>query len=122
VPRKRQDISHQEAYRYKEMPMQRTLIAAVLQAHAPQSSVTVCGWIRTRRNAKGFCCLELNDGSCLATVQCIVDEGTPAFTALGAANTGAGLRVEGSLAASPGRGQAWELRVMNVEVYGVADP
>jgi asparaginyl-tRNA synthetase len=66
--------------------------------------------------------LELNDGSCLANLQCIVDEGTPAFDSLGAANTGASLRVEGRLAASPGKGQAWELHAAAIEVYGLADP
>jgi len=102
--------------------MKRTLIAAALQTHAPQSHIAICGWIRTRRDAKGLCFLELNDGSCLANLQCIVDAGTPAFDALGGASTGAGLRVEGSLVASPGKGQDWELRAANIEVYGLADP
>ena len=102
--------------------MKRTLIAVALRAGSPQNPIAVCGWIRTRRDAKGFSFLELNDGSCLANLQCIVDEGTPAFNALGGANTGASLRAEGSLVASPGKGQAWELRVASVEVYGLADP
>jgi len=102
--------------------MKRTLIAAALRANAPQSAIAACGWIRTRRDAKGFSFLELNDGSCLANLQCIVDEGSPAFGALGAANTGTSLRVEGSLVASPGTGQAWELRATTLEVYGAADP
>jgi len=102
--------------------MKRTLIAAVLRTREPQSYIAVCGWIRTRRDAKGVSFLELNDGSCLANLQCIVDEGTPAFDALGAANTGVGLRIEGSLVPSPGKGQTWELRAVNVEVYGQADP
>ena len=102
--------------------MKHSLIAAVLRAHAPRSLIAVCGWIRTRRDAKGFCFLEINDGSCLANLQCIVDENTPAFDALGGAGTGASLRVEGSLVASPGKGQAWELRATNITVYGPADP
>ncbi|MDR2694839.1 MAG: asparagine--tRNA ligase [Deltaproteobacteria bacterium] len=102
--------------------MKRTLIATALRARAPQSLLTVCGWIRTRRDAKGLSFLEINDGSCLANLQCIVDEGSPAFDALGGADTGAGLRVEGDLVESPGKGQSWELRAASVTVYGQADP
>ena len=102
--------------------MKRTLIAAALRAQTPQNPLTVCGWIRTRRDAKGLSFLEVNDGSCLANLQCVVDEASPAFHSLGSANTGASLRVEGSLVESPGKGQAWELRAAHIEVYGPADP
>ncbi len=102
--------------------MQRTLIVDVLQAEKPADSVTVCGWVRTRRDAKGFSFVELNDGSCLANLQCIVDDGTPAHAALGESNTGAALRVWGQLVPSPGKGQKWELRAAGVEVFGGADP
>lgn len=102
--------------------MQRTLILDVLQAEKPADAVTVCGWVRTRRDAKGFSFVELNDGSCLANLQCIVDDGTPAHAALGEANTGAALRVRGQLVPSPGKGQKWELRAAEVEVFGGADP
>ena len=66
--------------------MQRTLIVDVLKAEKPADTVTVCGWVRTRRDAKGFSFVELNDGSCLANLQCIVDDGTPAHAALGEAS------------------------------------
>ena len=102
--------------------MQRTLIVDVLKAEKPADAVTVCGWVRTRRDAKGFSFVELNDGSCLANLQCIVDDGTPAHAALGEASTGAALCVRGALVASPGKGQKWELRAENVEVFGLADP
>ena len=102
--------------------MQRTLIADVLAQTAPQAETTVCGWVRTRRDAKGFSFVELNDGSCLANIQCIVDAGTPASEGLGAASTGASLSVTGELVPSPGKGQRWEIRAARVEVFGPADP
>ena len=102
--------------------MQRTLIVDALASVQPQASLTVCGWIRTRRDAKGFCFVELNDGSCLANLQCIVDEGTPAHASLGDASTGASLAVTGELVTSPGKGQAWELRAAEIRVFGTADP
>lgn len=102
--------------------MQRSLIVDVLQAEKPADAVTVCGWVRTRRDAKGFSFVELNDGSCLANLQCIVDDGTEAQAGLGDANTGAAVSITGALVASPGKGQKWELRADAVTVYGLADP
>ena len=100
----------------------RTAINELLHAAEPRTGVRVCGWVRTRRDAKGFAFLELNDGSCLANIQCIVDENTPAWRALEGVNTGAGVAVEGDLIVSPGKGQQWEIRAMEMTVYGLADP
>jgi asparaginyl-tRNA synthetase len=102
--------------------MKRTLIIQALAMTEPQESITVCGWVRTRRDAKDFSFLEINDGSCLANIQCIVDAGTPAFESMGNANTGAGLCVTGQLVPSLGKGQQWEIRAVSIDVYGVADP
>ena len=102
--------------------MQRTLIIDALNATQAYPQLRVCGWIRTRRDAKGFCFVELNDGSCLANLQCIVDEGTPAHAALAEANTGAALQVTGELVASPGKGQQWEMRAQDITLFGLADP
>ena len=102
--------------------MQRTLIIDALTAEKAQNAITICGWVRTRRDAKGFSFVEINDGSCLANMQCIVDEGTEAHAALGEANTGAALTVVGELVPSPGKGQTWEVRAKSVTVFGLADP
>lgn len=102
--------------------MQRTLIIDALNAEKAHNDITLCGWVRTRRDAKGFSFVEINDGSCLANMQCIVDEGTEAHAALGEANTGAALAVSGELVPSPGKGQQWEVRARAVTVFGLADP
>lgn len=102
--------------------MRRTLIVDALNAKEPCNPITVCGWIRTRRDARDFSFLELNDGSCLANLQCIVDHGTEAFSALGQANTGAAIAIGGALVESPGKGQKWEVRASNARVFGLADP
>lgn len=101
--------------------MQRTLIVKALASHGPHTAMTLCGWIRTRRDAKGFSFLEINDGSCLANIQCIVDEGSPAFAALEDVNTGAAVQVKGDLVESPGKGQKWELRAHELFIFGKAD-
>lgn len=102
--------------------MDRTLIANALAEDSPRADITVCGWIRTRRDAKEFSFIELNDGSCLANLQCIVDEGTPAASGLGDAGTGAAVEIKGELAPSPGKGQKWEVRAKSCRVFGLADP
>ena len=102
--------------------MQRTLIIDALAATAPQPSITICGWIRTRRDAKEFSFVEINDGSCIGNMQCIVDAGTDAHQQLADAATGAAVSVTGELVASPGKGQQWEIRAHSVTVFGLADP
>ncbi|MBQ4325981.1 MAG: asparagine--tRNA ligase, partial [Mailhella sp.] len=56
--------------------MKRTSISEALASLEPRNGVTVCGWVRTRRDSKTFAFLELNDGSCLKNLQVIIDEGT----------------------------------------------
>lgn len=96
-------------------------VAAALGAAAPLSGVSVQGWVRTRRDAKGFSFIEVNDGSSLANLQVIVDEGSPAFAALEDAQNGAAVEVTGELIESPGKGQKWELKASALKVWGAAD-
>lgn len=102
--------------------MQRTSISELLTSEAARPAITVCGWVRTRRDSKGFAFLELNDGSSLGNLQCIIDEGVPAWSALEGVNTGASVCVRGDLVESPGKGQKWEVRARDMEVLGLADP
>jgi asparaginyl-tRNA synthetase len=99
----------------------RTLIKHVLAATEPMDTVTVMGWVRTRRDAKGFSFLELNDGSCLGNVQAVVDEGTPGSEEIAHFTTGASAVIEGKLIPSPAKGQKWELRATRVQLIGQAD-
>ncbi len=99
----------------------RTLIWQVLAATEPREGVTVQGWVRTRRDAKGFSFVEVNDGSCLANVQVIVEAGVPGAEQLHEMSTGASVSVTGNVVASPAAGQKWELRATRVEVVGRAD-
>ena len=100
----------------------RTLVKDALAAPGPADSLIVCGWVRTRRDSKDFSFLEVNDGSCLQNIQILVDTSSPASKALATASTGASVRIEGALVASPGKGQKWEVRAENLLVLGEADP
>ena len=102
--------------------MQGSRVKDLLAASHAQGSVEVRGWVRTRRDSRGFAFLEVNDGSCLNNIQCIVDEGTEAWDHLEGVNTGASVCVRGALVESPGRGQKWEVHAASLEVFGLADP
>ncbi len=102
--------------------MRRTRVNDALQSQDAMSSVLVKGWVRTRRDAKGFSFIELNDGSCLQNLQVIVDDASGASEIMKQIHTGAAVEVEGSLVASPGKGQQWELQAGRLAVLGGVDP
>ena len=47
----------------------RIKVKQALAAEQPLKGVTVSGWVRTRRDAKDFSFVEINDGSCVANLQ-----------------------------------------------------
>ncbi len=99
----------------------RTLIRTLLIEKPVQSRPTVCGWVRTRRDAGGLSFIELNDGSCLANLQLVCEATLAGYPAcLSQVTTGASLRVRGELVASPALGQEVELRVSELEILGTA--
>ena len=51
----------------------RTKIVDLLNAQEPQNEVLLKGWVRTRRDAKDFSFIEVNDGSCLKNIQVIAN-------------------------------------------------
>jgi asparaginyl-tRNA synthetase len=101
--------------------MKRTRVRAALAAAREAEEVLVKGWVRTRRDAKGFSFLEINDGSCLKNLQVLVDESAGAYKSLKEIHTGAAVEVRGALVASPGKGQKWELRARELVLVGPAD-
>src|ERR671923_1941644 len=104
------------------MPMRRTCVSNALNSQAAMDHILVKGWVRTRRDAKGFSFLELNDGSCLKNLQVLVDESVLAHGSLTGVSTGAAVEVEGALVESPGKGQRWEVQATQVRLVGAADP
>ncbi len=102
--------------------MKRTTVKEALNRETALEQIRVKGWVRTRRDAKGFSFLELNDGSCLKNLQVIVEATVPAFAQLKDVSTGAAVAVEGALVESPGAGQKWELRAAGLALIGAADP
>ncbi|MEQ9486752.1 asparagine--tRNA ligase [Coleofasciculus sp. F4-SAH-05] len=103
--------------------MQKKPIAQLLRTGQPDETVTIQGWVRTKRELKEFAFMEVNDGSCLANLQVILNPDVPDYQRiLQRINTGASVEVAGVLVPSPGKGQRIELRANSVQVYGEADP
>jgi asparaginyl-tRNA synthetase len=101
--------------------MSRTLVKDALNATAPADAIFLQGWVRTRRDAKAFSFIELNDGSCLKGLQVIVDAALPDYAQVARANTGASVEVRGKLVESKGGGQKWEVVAEKFTVLGEAD-
>ncbi len=99
--------------------MRRT-VKEVLDHLEAGDGAAVQGWVRTRRDSKEFSFLELNDGSCLGSLQVIADAGIEGYEGLHAMTTGAAVRAEGKLVESPGKGQKWELQATRLELLGAA--
>ncbi|MDJ0734114.1 MAG: asparagine--tRNA ligase [Nostocaceae cyanobacterium] len=98
-------------------------IAEILRSGKPDDSLKVQGWVRTKRELKGFAFIEINDGSSLASLQVVINEDVPDYEAiLKQLNTGASVEVSGVLVASQGKGQRIELKAESLKVYGEADP
>jgi asparaginyl-tRNA synthetase len=96
----------------------RTLLKHVLRRSEASDEIKVAGWVRTRRDAKSFSFLELNDGTCLANLQVVVDSGTPGYEDIARMSTGASVEICGALVASPAAGQTWELHASAIRLLG----
>ncbi|WP_209330609.1 asparagine--tRNA ligase [Lunatimonas salinarum] len=100
----------------------RTKIKDLLKLAPEQQTVTVMGWVRTRRSNKHVTFIAINDGSCIQNYQIVAD---PAFIdeeLLKKAATGACIKSTGKLVESQGAGQHTELIVERLEILGEADP
>jgi len=104
--------------------MQRQLIKHVLCRRDFGEQVIVAGWVRTRRDSKGgFSFIELNDGSCQASIQVVADQQLANYASeVQKLFPGSAITVQAKLVESPGKGQAVELQAEQLTVYGNCDP
>jgi asparaginyl-tRNA synthetase len=101
--------------------MNRTRIISILTEDHIGKRVTVCGWVRSKRESRGVAFVALNDGSSQDTLQMVVPDSSNAFKKLHSFNTGAAIRAEGVIKESPGKGQSCEIEVNEINVFGNAD-
>src|SRR3954466_1085971 len=97
-------------------------VAEARRVEAVGRRVVLRGWVRTRRDSKGgFSFIELNDGSSQGNVQVVAPGELPNYEAVVKhLHTGASVVIEGTVAASPAKGQATEVQATKVELVGDA--
>src|SRR6516225_768962 len=100
----------------------RTKVSRILidEAVPVGSNVVILGWVRTVRSSKEIAFVEVNDGSCMKNIQGVIQQ-PESFPVLEQILTGASVRLEGSLVASGGKGQKFEIAVSKVDLVGPAD-
>lgn len=81
------------------------------------SSVTVKGWVRAFRSNRF---IQINDGSCIANLQAVIDYTQFSEELLRRISTAAAVSISGVLVASIGSGQSVELDVKSIYIIGDA--
>jgi len=85
----------------------------------PKNNIHVMGWVRSFRGGRF---IALNDGSCMKSIQIVVDPEIIGEDTLSTISTGASLSVKGDLVASLGSGQKTEIQAKEIQVLGKANP
>jgi len=99
---------------------------AILKGEAPKDeTVTVKGWVRTRRDSKaGISFVQVSDGSCFHPVQVVVPNTLPNYAdEVLKLTAGCAVEASGVIVPSPAKGQPFEMQATALKVVGwVEDP
>lgn len=83
------------------------------------SEIKLGGWVRAFR-ANKF--IELNDGSTIKNIQCVINDGIIDEDIIKRISVGCSLIITGILVNSIGKGQSFEINVLNIKLLGESDP
>ena len=83
------------------------------------SEINLGGWVRAFR-ANKF--IELNDGSTIKNIQCVINDGIIDEDIIKRISVGCSLIITGILVNSIGKGQSFEINVLNIKLLGESDP
>ncbi|CAK8562731.1 unnamed protein product [Lathyrus sativus] len=88
------------------------------------NTLVLQGWVRTLRLQSSVTFLEINDGSCLSNMQCVLDSEVEGYDQVesGLITTGASVWVQGVVVKSQGTKQKVELKLSKIVVVGKSDP
>src|SRR5215469_2223295 len=99
--------------------------ADILSGRAPANeSVTVKGWVRTRRDSKGagISFVNVSDGSCFHPVQVVAPSTLPNYQdEILRLTAGCAVEATGTIVPSPAKGQPFEMQASAIEVIGWVD-
>jgi asparaginyl-tRNA synthetase len=98
-------------------------IQTILRSGEPNQTITIRGWVRTKRESKGFTFVDVNDGSSMAGLQVVLSTSMAGYEdVVKELTTGSSVEISGKLVESPGKGQRVELQGEAITIFGTADP
>ncbi len=98
-------------------------IKTILSEKPVNREITVRGWLKSKRDSKGFSFLDVTDGSCLNGLQILADSSLSNYHSdISRLTTGCSIEARGLLLPSPAKGQTVELHAKAINVYGWAPP
>ncbi|MGI6466292.1 MAG: asparagine--tRNA ligase [Sphaerochaetaceae bacterium] len=97
-------------------------IIELLKESPSEKEIVVQGWVKTKRQSKSVCFLEVSDGSTLKGLQVVIDlESFDDVKLLDSVTTGSSVSCYGNLVASPKSNQSVELNATKIDLHGTAD-
>lgn len=105
----------------KSMMKETKTIAQIFQDAPTGQVLTLQGWVRSLRDSKNFSFITLNDGSCLASFQIVVDKERLGTQILHGITTGSSVCISGKIVPSQGQGQSIEMQAHSLTLIGTAD-
>ncbi|XP_013655815.2 asparagine--tRNA ligase, chloroplastic/mitochondrial [Brassica napus] len=126
---KKVDNSYENRFGSRVGEFRRKLKIAEVKGGADQGlgrvgqSLSIMGWVRTLRSQSSVTFIEINDGSCLSNLQCVMNPDAEGYDQVesGSVLTGASISVQGTIVASQGTKQKVELKVEKIIVVGKCD-
>ena len=82
------------------------------------TEITIGGWVRSNRDSKSFGFLVISDGSYFEQIQVVYNDSLPDFNKLTKVNVGAALVIKGTLVATPGAKQPFEIQAAHIDIEG----
>ncbi len=83
------------------------------------NKTVIGGWVRAFRGKKF---IELNDGSTIKNIQCVISDSSIEESIIKRITIGCSLMITGSVIKSIGKGQNFEVKVEDIEILGDSDP
>ena len=99
--------------------MNLTKIKEIFSGNSKQSDVKIGGWVRAFRGNKF---IELNDGSSLKNIQCVINPEATDTETLKHISVGSSIIISGNIVKSIGSGQKIEISVEEISIIGRSDP
>ena len=84
-------------------------------------TITISGWVRTLRASKAFGFIELNDGSFFKNIQVVFEENLENFKEISKFTIASAVVVEGTLVATPGAKQPFEIKATKITLEADSD-